>query len=97
MRLCVSRPRQAGNYYTILAAPASAEVGAVDLALPITNNELAHLIWIAEANRRGILCGIHGQFATKRKRGRRVARIQSKALDIIEALRRKTREREKPD
>lgn len=79
----VTRPRMAGDYYELLVRVGSAEVGGPRLALPVSNNELAHLIWTAESSRRAIISN------TFRRKKRQRARIKSKALDIIDALRRK--------
>lgn len=97
----LSPPSPVGDYYELRVRvgnvrqnKAYVHLNGGPLALPITNNELAHMIWLAEASRRAMLLG---SWKPARAKGRRV-KLHSKALDLIQSFRHKARaQASKPD
>lgn len=98
VRRGVIRPQMVGEYYELLVHVGKHEqncwLAGDKLALPIANTELAHMIWLAEASRRALLLG---SWKPARAKGRRV-KLHSKALDLIQSFRHKSRaQASKPD
>lgn len=95
----VVRSQIHGDYYELLVSVGNGEqicwLTGSELALPVSDNELAHMIWLAEASRRAILQRVWRPTKPKRK----LAPFKkSKTFDLIQSFRHKTRaQTPKPD